>query len=726
MKSKLLLLSALVATSLVGCGGGSEDPKDNLSDDRRPFVDRTHDLNFGADFLWGGATAAFQVEGSHPYFDENGLIAGYKDGKSRSKWDFLSESSDDGGVNLTYGERAYEAIDQYHRYEEDIQTMKEMNINSYRFSVMWTRIIPNDGAPLMPSSIRSFAELPTSELISAADAQDPTAVATLAAIDEATFQTGAEGLFIRRSAAEYRAIADAIDERGTFEAGDVVYIELPDGSFTYASSYGRDDATGEPLGYALAPGFYPLNYKGISHYRNLINALNSQGMDPIVTIYHWDMPQSLWMVTFRSWGQRDTIDYFQNYSEVLFEAFGQDVPYWITINEPFSDACVGDGVIGGVIRGKYTPEFISSFNAKVGFNIDVLTTCTAQLHNVYTAHARVTNMYNEIKKGNYVSPYSGHSFTVSPTSKLGVVIGASPAKPATGEYADRRAANMFDRVWELMWLTPFARHTSEAHTKFADMPYVVEDDYQYDKWALEYFSEYDGFLVTEHCMAKHNDEAYCANKATVPMADVIEDWKLMAKVGFDMLGVNYYSRPVIGWIPEDEQYNRPGTGWFSANNFSRELHTTKYGAEQTGSANGRFDPQGLYEGLLHVNHDFPGVEVIITETGAAYFRGEDGTNPDGITDEKEIHDFWRIRFLEGMFEAVWKAKNEEDPDKRVNIIGMMPWSTFDNFEWTSGTDNRFGIVFIDYDSPTLDRYWKESAYWYQDVAGSSRLKAKED
>jgi len=723
MKSKLLLLGVLVSTALVGCGGGSEDKSDNLSDDRRPFVDRTQPLDFGQDFLWGGATASFQVEGSFPYFDENGLIAGYKDGKSKSKWDALSESQADGGANLTYGERAYEAIDQYHRYEEDIETMQEMNINSYRFSIMWTRIIPNDGAPLPASAIRSFADLPTKGLIEAAEALDPAAVAELTAINEATFQTGAEGLFIRRSPADYRAIADAIEERGTYDAGDVVYVELPDGSYTYAASFGRNEQ-GVPMGYALAPGFYPLNYKGIKHYRDVITALNSRGMDPIVTIYHWDMPESLWMFTYRSWTDRTTIDYFQNYAEVLFEEYGQEVPYWITINEPFSDACVGDGIIGGVLQGKYAPEFISAFYAKVGFNIDILTTCTAQLHNVYTAHARVADMYNRIieANGNYVSPYSGEIFDVDHSAKLGVVIGASPAKPATGEFLDQRAANMYDRVWELMWLTPFARNTREAHTKYEEMPYVVEDDYQYDKWALEYFAEYDGFVVTEHCMAKHNDAEYCAAKGTVPWADVVEDWKLMGKVGFDMLGVNYYTRPTIGWIPEDEQNNRPGTSWFNANAFSRELHTSKYAAEQTASANGQFDPQGLYEGLKHVDHDFPGVEIIITETGAAYFRGEDGTNPDGITDDKEIHDFWRIRFLEGMFEAVWKAQNEDN----VNIIGMMPWSTFDNFEWTSGTDNRFGIVFIDYDSPTLDRYWKDSAYWYQDVAGRNGLEAETD
>jgi len=721
MNFKFAFAGALFASVLVGCGS-SADKSDNLSDDRRPVVDRTVDLDFGEGFLWGGATASFQVEGSHPYFDENGLIAGYKDGKSRSKWDVLSESREDGGANLTYGERAYEAIDQYHRYEEDIATMKEMNINSYRFSIMWTRIIPNDGAPLPTSAIRSFANLPTKQLIEAAQDGDPVALATLGAIDEATFQTGGEGLFIRRSADDYRAIADAIDERGTHEAGDVVYVQLPDGSYTYAASFGRNEA-GESMGYAMAPGFYPLNYKGIKHYRDVISALNSQGVDPIVTIYHWDMPESLWMWTYRSWGQRDTIDYFQNYSEVLFEEYGQEVPYWITINEPFSDACVGDGIIGGVLKGQYEPEFISAFYAKVGFNIDILTTCTAQLHNVYTAHARVADMYNRIVEGagTYVSPYSGETIEVDPTAKLGVVIGASPAKPATGDYLDRRAANMYDRVWELMWLTPFARHTAEAHTKFEEMPYVVEEDYQYDAWALEYFTEYDGFLVKEHCMAKHNDEAYCAFKNTIPMADVVEDWKLMAKVGFDMLGVNYYTRPTIGWIPESEQNNRPGNGWFSANNFSRELHTSKYAAEQTASANGQFDPQGLYEGLMHVSHDFPQAEIIITETGASYHREADGTNPDGITDANEIHDFWRIRFLEGMFEVVWKAQFEG-----ANIIGMMPWSTFDNFEWTSGTDNRFGIVFIDYDSPTLDRYWKESAYWYRDVAGFNGLKAKEE
>ncbi len=73
-----------------------------------------------------------------------------------------------------------------------------------------------------------------------------------------------------------------------------------------------------------------------------------------------------------------------------------------------------------------------------------------------------------------------------------------------------------------------------------------------------------------------------------------------------------------------------------------------------------------------------------------------------------------------MVEAAWKAKQDG-----VNLIGMMPWSTFDNFEWTAGTKNRFGLIHIDYDSPNLDRIYKDSAFWFQDVAGFNGLRAKD-
>ncbi len=91
----------------------------------------TQPLQFSQDFLWGSATAAYQIEG-----------AALEDGRRDSIWDAFARvpgavaNGDDGQV----------ACDHYHRYTEDVALMKAMNLGSYRFSVSWSRVCPDGGA----------------------------------------------------------------------------------------------------------------------------------------------------------------------------------------------------------------------------------------------------------------------------------------------------------------------------------------------------------------------------------------------------------------------------------------------------------------------------------------------------------------------------------------------------------------------------------------------------
>ena len=85
-------------------------------------------MSFSKDFLWGAATAAYQIEGA---WDE--------DGKAPSIWDALSEG------RTRHFEDGRVACDHYHRYKEDVALMKEIGLKSYRFSVAWSRVIPAPG-----------------------------------------------------------------------------------------------------------------------------------------------------------------------------------------------------------------------------------------------------------------------------------------------------------------------------------------------------------------------------------------------------------------------------------------------------------------------------------------------------------------------------------------------------------------------------------------------------
>ena len=85
-------------------------------------------FNFPPDFTWGVATAAYQVEG-----------AGSEDGRSPSIWDTFAATPG----KIADGSSGAVACDQYHLYPQDVQLIKSLGAQAYRFSIAWPRILPN-------------------------------------------------------------------------------------------------------------------------------------------------------------------------------------------------------------------------------------------------------------------------------------------------------------------------------------------------------------------------------------------------------------------------------------------------------------------------------------------------------------------------------------------------------------------------------------------------------
>lgn len=98
---------------------------------------------FPASFLWGAATAAFQVEG-----------AASEDGRTDSIWDALCRVP---GA-ITGGDDGTRAVDHYHRYREDVALMRELGVGAYRFSTSWARVRPDGGAP-NPAGLDFYSRL---------------------------------------------------------------------------------------------------------------------------------------------------------------------------------------------------------------------------------------------------------------------------------------------------------------------------------------------------------------------------------------------------------------------------------------------------------------------------------------------------------------------------------------------------------------------------------------
>ncbi len=101
----------------------------------------------------------------------------------------------------------------------------------------------------------------------------------------------------------------------------------------------------------LPDGVGQLNGKGMDYYKRCFEALNQAGITPCVTLYHWDLPQVL--EDKGGWVSRDSIEWFGEYADKMFRAFGDVVPLWATINEPIATYV---GYACGAFAPGYTNE----------------------------------------------------------------------------------------------------------------------------------------------------------------------------------------------------------------------------------------------------------------------------------------------------------------------------------------------------------------------------------
>lgn len=108
-------------------------------------------MGFSKDFIWGAATAAYQVEGAYN-----------EDGKGLNIWDVTTDVV--GCVK--HHENGNVACDHYHRYKDDIKLYKELGIRYYRFSISWTRIIPDGTGEINQKGISFYSDL-VDELLAA-------------------------------------------------------------------------------------------------------------------------------------------------------------------------------------------------------------------------------------------------------------------------------------------------------------------------------------------------------------------------------------------------------------------------------------------------------------------------------------------------------------------------------------------------------------------------------
>ncbi|PIN21943.1 Beta-glucosidase, lactase phlorizinhydrolase [Handroanthus impetiginosus] len=251
--------------------------------------------SFPKGFVFGTASSAYQYEG-----------AVKEDGRGQTIWDTFAHTF---GKILDFS-NADVTTDQYHLYPNDIQLMKDMGMDAYRFSIAWSRIYPN--------------------------------------------------------------------------------------------------------------GSGKINQVGIDHYNNLINALLANGIEPYVTLYHWDLPQGL-QDKYMGWLNPQIIKDFAAYAETCFKEFGDRVKHWITFNEPHTMSVQGYDV------GLHAPGRCSILLPALCRGGNSATEPYIVGHNVLLSHATVVDIY----KRKYQQKQRG---------SIGITLNSFWYEPATNSSDDIEAA----------------------------------------------------------------------------------------------------------------------------------------------------------------------------------------------------------------------------------------------------------------------------------------------
>jgi beta-glucosidase len=274
------------------------------------------DIRLPADFVWGAATSSYQIEG-----------AVTEDGRGESIWDRFTSvpgailGGDDGSV----------ACDSYHRCPEDVRLMRELGLNGYRFSIAWTRVLPEGRGRTNPA--------------------------------------------------------------------------------------------------------------GLDYYDRFVDALLEAGIEPFVTLYHWDLPQAL--EDRGGWPTRELVDAYAEYVEVVVGRLGDRVRHWITQCEPWVIAWLGYG------SGEHAPGRKSETDA------------LSAAHHVLVAHGRAVEVVRRD----------------SPGAQVGITIDLVAFHPLTESAEDAAAVARADGLRNRWLLDPVLRgaYPQDVTDRFAAVSPLVED-----------------------------------------------------------------------------------------------------------------------------------------------------------------------------------------------------------------------------------------------------------
>jgi beta-glucosidase len=161
--------------------------------------------------------------------------------------------------------------------------------------------------------------------------------------------------------------------------------------------------------------------RGLAHYDRELDLLMEKGITPVATLYHWDLPQAL--QDKGGWRERSTADAFGEYSQVCFEALGDRISLWVSINEPWIVAMLGHE------RGIHAP------------GEEDLRASVMVAHHLLLGHARAAQALGASRRD----------------ASIGVAHSLFPHEAASVSEADKRAAHLSDGYVNRWYLDPLQK-----------------------------------------------------------------------------------------------------------------------------------------------------------------------------------------------------------------------------------------------------------------------------
>jgi len=224
----------------------------------------------------------------------------------------------------------------------------------------------------------------------------------------------------------------ACDQYHRYEEDVALMAELGLNAYRFSVAWPRIQPEG-----AGAP-----NDEGLDYYRRLVDALNRNGITPVLTLYHWDLPQAL--EDAGGWANRETAERFAEYATIVHRALAGEVGTWLTMNEPWVAAWLGYGT------GVHAP----------GRTDDRL--ALAAMHHLLLAHGLALEAIGDV-------------------GEVGIAVNPQPAVPATRTAADVTAAGLADRHMVNLFLDPLFGHgypveVVEHYRDVSDFGFVRDGD----------------------------------------------------------------------------------------------------------------------------------------------------------------------------------------------------------------------------------------------------------